>query len=150
MAGTRVRIQPENLDQVLDKFTRLAAAPAERTLYSDIGEYLDLATRERFELEMAPDGTPWEALDPEYQARKKRRADQILVLDAYLRDQMSYTAQAGSVDFGSSRIYAATHHYGDPDRGIPERPILGLSEDDETHILKLAQEHLEDAIGSGA
>lgn len=150
MAGTSVRIEAENLDRVLDAFTRLAGAPAERTLYADIGEYLDLATRERFELEVAPDGTPWEALDPEYQARKKKRADQILVLDTYLRDQMSYDAQPGSVDFGSSRIYAATHHYGDPDRGIPERPILGISDDDETHILKLAREHLEDAIGPSA
>lgn len=149
MAGTHIHIDT-NAEEILDKFARLATAPEERTLYADIGEYLDLATRHRFEIEVAPDGTPWEALDPEYQARKPRRQDQILVLDAFLRDQMSYSAAAGSVDFGSNRIYAATHHYGDPARGIPERPLLGVSEDDERHILELATEHLQAAISPTA
>lgn len=152
MAGTRIQLDPveADLDEILATMSRLETAPDDRALWVDIGEYLDLATRERFELEMAPDGTPWEPLDPAYQARKPRRQDQILVLDAFLRDQMSYDAQAGGVDFGSNRVYAATHHYGDPGRGIPERPILGVSDDDDSHIVRLAREHLSDVIAGRA
>ena len=149
MAGTHLHIGT-NADQVLDTFARLAMADQQRTLWEDIGEYLELATRARFELEVAPDGTPWEPLDPAYQARKPRRQDQILVLDAFLRDHMSYDASSGGVDYGSGRIYAATHHYGDPDRGIPERQILGLSDDDTRHVLELAQEHLQGIIDASA
>lgn len=150
MAGTQIQLEVDDLERVLAAFDRAAEAPADRTLWADIGEALQLSHRHRFEMEIAPDGTPWVGLDAEYQARKKRRQTDILVLDTYLRDQMSYEASAGGVDFGSSRIYAATHHYGDPDRGIPERPIIGVSDDDESHILRAAREHMEAAIGPGA
>lgn len=150
MAGTSFRIEPEGLEDVLAAYTRVGSMHQRRAMFADIGEYLDMATRERFQLEMAPDGTPWEGLDPEYQARKKRQKNRILVLDAYLRDQMSYDAQPGSVEFGTARIYGATHQFGDDDRGIPARPFLGLSDDDEIHILNLAREHLESAIGPSA
>lgn len=39
-------------------------------------------------------------------------------------------------EVGSPMIYAATHEYGDEDRGIPERPYLrpALAEEVETHL----------------
>lgn len=116
-----------------------------RPFLRDVGEYLDLATRFRFDTATAPDGSVWEALDPEYAVQKPRRKDQILVLEGHLRDQMRYQVHSDELVFGTNLVYGATHQFGDPARGIPARPYLGLSTDDEAHVLSLALEHLEDA-----
>jgi len=132
---------------ILAAFERIQAAGRDtKPLWDDVGEYLQLATRFRFDTVTAPDGTPWEPLDPAYQRRKKRRQDEILVLDAFLRDTLAAETDSQGLEFGSALIYAATHQFGDPERGIPARPFLGLSEDDKGEILRLAREHLDNAI----
>jgi len=39
-------------------------------------------------------------------------------------------------------VYAATHHFGDPRRGIPARPFLGVSRDARAVILQRVVDHL--------
>ena len=146
MTGTHVAID-SNAEDVLGVFAELQRrAGTQRRLWQDVGEYLSLSHRYRFDLMISPDGVLWEPLDPEYQRRKPRRKDQILVLDAFLRDQLAYFADDSGLDFGSNRIQAATLHFGDPDRGIPSREFVGLSDDDETEILRLARQHLAEAV----
>jgi len=57
----------------------------------------------------------------------------------------AFRAARDEVQVGSNLIYAATHQFGDPARNIPARPFLGLSTDDRTEILALAQAWLEAA-----
>lgn len=145
MASIEVTLDEE---PILRAFARLkSAGRSTRNLWNDVSEALQLSHRLRFDLGIAPDGTPWEGLDPEYAARKPRRKDEVLVLDAVLRDTLAGNVSSDGLDFGSPMIYSATHQFGDPERGIPARPFLGLSEDDEGEILRLAAEHLEQAIG---
>ena len=43
---------------------------------------------------------------------------------------------------GTNVVYAATHHFGDPRRGIPARPFLGVSADARDAILQAIVDHL--------
>ncbi len=144
MAGASVAIDYQFNDQeVIDVFNRLIqfGGDAEAMFY-DIGEHLLISTEERYQRQEAPDGTPWEPLSPKYQARKKKNQDLIMVLEGYLRNTYAYDPKPNSLEFGSNRIYAATHQFGDEERGIKERKHIGISMDDETEILLIAQQHL--------
>ena len=78
----------------------------------DMGEYLLIAHDARFAGQSAPDGTPWPALSPRYQRRKRKNADKILMLDGYLKNLLRYQVDGGELLFGSDRPYAAIQHFG--------------------------------------
>lgn len=145
MAGAFIQIDIDDR-QVTAVLTELIARGEDlKPALREIGEYLDLAHRERWDRERAPDGTPWAPLKPATQARKKRNAGKILVLDGYLRDQLRYQASSDRLEFGTDRVYGATHQFGRPEAGIPARPFLGLSEEDERQVLEILTEYLEGA-----
>lgn len=77
-----------------------------------VGEYLTNQTRDRFDSQTAPDGTPWQPLSANYKARKKRNQDRILTLSAILRRSIHYRAQRREVVVGTDRIYGAVHQMG--------------------------------------
>lgn len=143
MAGITLdyRIEDEQVRRALDELVRRGgdAEPA----MAAIGEDLDRSHRDRFDHQVSPDGNPWAPLDPTYKARKPRRKNEILVLNGYLRDTLRYEAGPDSLAFGTDRVYGATHHFGDEDRGIPARPWLGFSEDDEAKAVRTLLEYLE-------
>ena len=58
-----------------------------------------------------------------------------------LSSARSPTARSGQRD-GINLVYAATHHCGDPRRGIPARPFLGVSRDARAVILQSIVDHL--------
>lgn len=135
MAGTSISIEHETgraanfirqLGEHLDDMT---------VLFHDIGEYLHESHRQRFADQVAPDGTPWAPLSEKYQARKRKNADRILVLDGILRDTLAYNAGPRELEFGTNLIYGATHQFGRDE--IPARAYLGISDDDETEILRI-------------
>lgn len=148
MAGASIRVDHHFDDQaVLDALDRLVLAGSDlEPAFADFGEYLILAHGERFERQQAPDGTPWEPLSPRYQARKKKNPDKILVLEGFMRDLLAYNATASGLEFGTNQVQGASHQFGAPDRGIPERPFLGLGPEDERELLEILQEHLADAL----
>lgn len=178
MAGTTLGITVKIDDRaVREALTRLTRAGGDlRTAFADIGEYLDLATRARFDAQRGPDGVPWEPLSDATLRRtmlggvkrgkgQQRRAltkrgggtkagairklagKEILVESGDLRDTLRYRASARSLEFGTDRKYGATHQFGDPDRHIPARPFLGINDADRAEILAILQRHLEDALG---
>ncbi|MBA1445867.1 MAG: phage virion morphogenesis protein [Chromatiales bacterium] len=177
MAGAALKINVEINDHVIQQaLTRLADAGAGmKPAFADIGEYLLISTKERFDAQESPDGEPWAQLADSTLRRKmlkgvrrgkgqKRKSlttqrgntkigavralsnDLILVLRGYLRDTLAYDATSGGLEFGTNREYGATHQFGDDDRNIPARPFLGLSADDEAEIIEILQEHLEQAL----
>lgn len=142
MAGARVTLEVDDR-QVLSVLDRLIerlgdATPALR----DIGEALLNSHRRRFEEQTAPDGTPWAPLSPSYQAKKKKNADKILVLDGSLSGLLTYQVSPDGLELGTNRIYGATHQFGDPARNIPARPFLGLSADDRAKVLEIFSKYL--------
>jgi len=149
MAGTHIRIELDDrqVRQALDRLLRATRDLSDPM--AEIAEVLLENTQKRFERGQAPDGTPWAPLSPKYRrSRRKRRsrgADAILVLDDHLRGELHATSGRDWAEVGSSRIYAATHQFGDPRRNIPARPFLGLDDQDLANIHEILAEYLENA-----
>lgn len=112
-----------------------------------IGEDLDRATRARFDEQISPSGDPWEPLSDAYRKRKPQRQDEILVLNGYLRDTNRYDAGPDYLEYGTDRIYGASMHFGDEERGIPERNWLGFSSDDEENAIETLLDYLGEPLG---
>lgn len=110
-------------------------------LFTDIGEALLNSHQDRFAGQISPEGDPWEPLNAKYRARKKKNADQILVFEGFMRDTLAYNASSQYLELGTNRIQGATHQFGDEERGIPARPFLGVSEEDEIEILNILHDH---------
>lgn len=113
-----------------------------RPVFRDIGEALLNSTRERFNTQTAPDGSPWAALSPGYKKRKKKHSDLILTLNGYLRGTLNYRATRDELRVGTPMIYGAAHQFGRPEINLPARPFLGLSDDDTEMILDTLAEWL--------
>lgn len=148
MAGSQVKIAVEYDD------ARIRAALEGLTkrlgnlqpVFQDVGEYLLLAHDQRFRDQTSPEGDPWVALSEDYRSRKKRNQDRILVLDDILGATLRYQAGDKGLEFGTDRIYAATHQFGRDEADIPARPFLGLAPADEEETLRLIEEHLAEVF----
>jgi phage virion morphogenesis protein len=176
MAGAALAINVEFDDrQVREALKRLERAGGNlKPAFQDIGEYLLISHRERFDKEQAPDGTPWEPLADSTLRRKmlkgvrrgkgqKRKTlttsqgtkagainalarGKIMVERGDLRDLLRYQASGAGLQLGTDRIYGATHQFGDPARNIPARPFLGLSDQDQVEIMAILERHLQAAM----
>jgi phage virion morphogenesis protein len=116
--------------------------------FAEIGEYLIESHQERFKLEVAPDGTPWEPLSPRTISAKDGD-DRILQQSGILRDTLTYQILGDELQFGTDKEYSATHHFGREADGIPARPHIGLATgqwDDLDEITEILQSHLLDNI----
>lgn len=148
----------------------LAAAKADiadmSDVYVDIGEYMVRSTKTRFGRSEAPDGTKWRAKSQATLDRYRKRGDgprplPLIGPSERLRDEVNYTAGAGSVEIGSALEYsgvmqegAAKGAFGNDKRGrptpwgdIPARVWLGLSRDDETNIIDIVDEAIAAGLG---
>ena len=160
MAGVTIRVEFDDgeVRRALDRLARAGTdlAPTMR----DIGEHLLNSTRKRFSDQQSPDGTPWAPLTEKTKARKKRNKDKILTRAGFLRGNLTYRADADSVEIGSPSIYAGTHQFGAPAGSfgngipwgdIPARPFLAdadgrLAASDEDTIREIIRDHLADSI----
>lgn len=77
----------------------------------------------------APDGVPWTDWSEHY-AETRHRGQSLLQSEGGLVDSIQHAVEGREVHVGSNLVYAATHQFGDEDRGIPARPYLGVSRDD--------------------
>lgn len=114
--------------------------------FRDAGEYLVRSTHDRFEAQHDPSGHPWAPLSQAYRERKPKNKDLILVLNAYLYNDIHYQADRQQLLVGTNRIYGATMQFGDDSRDIPARPFLGLSEADRTEVISIFSRHIRQAV----
>ena len=148
MAGASIKVDYKFSDKEVAKRLKALVNAGEdlEIAFTDIGEGLLNSTHERFDYEIDPDGNPWAGLYVDYQKRKKKNKDKILVLDGFMRDTLAYNADSQGLELGTNLIYGATHQFGDEDRGIEARPFLGISADDEQMILDTLHDHFELAM----
>jgi len=114
---------------------------------ADIGDMVVSRVVDGFTRGESPYGEPWQALDDKTKhgrlrrsksnfrkngklsARGKRTAAagfQPLVDTGNLRNSITRNVSGNSVEIGTDLIYGATHQFGDPERGIPERPFMPM------------------------
>lgn len=140
---------------------RAMATVADMTpVYQDIGEYLIEEHRQRFVQGVDPDGNPWAAKSPATIERYKRLGYGALnrpLIGAgkrLSREIQKFVSRDGVV-IGSSLIYSGTMQegaakgaFGSDRHGrplpwgrIPARRWLGLSNENETGIIEIVEEH---------
>lgn len=140
----------------LAALTRLAAGMEDMTEpMNDIGEFLVVSTKRRFGQGTAPDGSPWAANSPVTLARKTDTRP-LFGTSGQLNQQIFHEAGPKQVEVGSNRVQAAMMQFGGTKAAfphlwgdIPARPIIGLSDEDETAILDIVTEWLDGLVGAG-
>ena len=152
MAGAHIDIDIVGLELVQRVFARLSETAQDTDpILRDIGEHMLNSTKDRFATEAGPTGTPWEPLEPAYEADKRRRRPNagMLVYDDLLRGQLAYVVSGGELALGTNRPYGARQHFGftGPDSlgrtfDHPARPWLGVSPDDEAEIVAILWTHI--------
>jgi len=148
MAGVAYSLEARELDQALEGLARWSSTVAVRRarLADAIGALLESSVKRRIADEKAaPDGAPWAPWSPAY-GETRRAGQSILVGEGDLRDSIQALTSAAEVQVGSNLVYAATHQFGDDERGIPERPYLGLSPEDERGVRDLAADFLRGGL----
>lgn len=132
-------------------------------VFQDFGEYLVKSTTDRFPTGKAPDGSVWAPKSPvTIAAQGGRRTNRLDTRPLFgpsgsLSSTISYEAFSDRVEWGSPMVYAAMQQFGGSKSAfpnlwgdIPARPFLGISAEDETALLDICAEWLEQAAASGA
>ncbi|WP_374569684.1 phage virion morphogenesis protein [Phenylobacterium sp.] len=169
MTGVAIVISYEDISAGPAIDALLAATSDLRPLMEDIGAELESSTLDRFETNIAPDGTPWQR-----SLHSMVTGQPTLVDRGYLRDSVHYVLDGSdAVEVGAGGIaaaYAGMHQTGGviTAKGpgglafhlatgefvnvqsveIPARPYVGLSSADDQAILDIAFEHLARAAGA--
>jgi phage virion morphogenesis protein len=146
MAGASFKVEIED-SQARAMFARLLRAGVNmKPLFTEIGSALEDSTKQRMRAEEGPDGEPWVDLKPSTWARKK--TDRKLYESGDLFDSVRFEAGSAFVEIivGPTE-YAASMHFGRPEAGIPERPIVGISEADSGEVDDALSAYLDAAIG---
>lgn len=147
MVGATVEFDDREVQAAIGRVVQAMGNPS--SLFRSMGEYLLIAHDRHFARQRAPSGTAWKALSPRYQARKKKNADKILVLEGYLSETLRYQVGQDELLFGSNRVYAAAQHFGYPRRKLPARPFLGTSTEDNQELSLIARDYLLRALNQG-
>lgn len=146
MAGATIVITVDDKD-LKAKLAKLESAVADMgEAFGDIGEYLLRSHRDRFERQTSPEGVRWEPLSQDYLEHKPKNKDKILVLDGHLSGELHYQIGEKELLFGTDSKYGATHQFGREQDGIPARPFLGVSSEDEKEIAEIVGDYLRDAL----
>lgn len=153
MAGVTLRLDKGN---VLQQFTHvLALFEDPRLMFADMGEFLLIAHRARFEQEVSPEGEPWQQLTPRYKKWKERKRPGIkkLVFDNLMKGTLRYQVDSEGLSFGTDRVYGAIHQFGGRPwmapgpAAIPARPWLGTSAADDQRLVEMASDHVRRVLG---
>lgn len=139
-----------------------------------IGVRLAENAQDRFRAERAPDGTPWQRLNPVY--AEVKQGPGILRGPNWSRSGLNASitsaASGWDVSVGSNKVHAAVHQFGAmirPKRGafltlrlpngaiwgvaqqvtIPARPYLGLSAEDQQDVLDIVEDFADRQFRAG-
>lgn len=145
MGGTSFKLDWGGMDRMLG--TAVAKAGQSKAAMEEIGEMLVSSTVERFDTSTAPDGTSWPVSQ-----RTEEEGGKTLVDTGRLRGSIGYEASPDQVVVGSNLVYSRIHQLGgETGRGhavtLPERPYLGISEEDIKEARAILADHLIGILG---
>ncbi len=153
-------IRPQGASRIEAELFSLANALEDISpLMETIAFYGESSTLERFETETAPDGSRWAQ-----SLRARTEGGKTLTDNAILKNSITPESGSDYAAWGSNIIYAGIHNFGGTIRAkngkhlafglpgglgfrkveavdIPQREFLGISSEDETEILFLAEDY---------
>lgn len=139
-------ITHEGLNEAMAAIAQLAE-PERSELGEGIGAMMESSTKRRIADEKrSPDGEAWMPWSIAH-GETRRAGQSLLVAEGDLRDSIQFVTDGAEIRIGSNLIYAATHQFGREDDGIPARPYLGLSDEDERDINDLIADFVGDVTG---
>lgn len=144
MSGVAIQVDGRELTRLNHLVEALLQRPDTRELMTTVGAVTEAQTRRRIEEDKrGPDGRPWDTWADDY-ARTRHQGQSLLVGDGDLLDSLHYEAGREHAEVGSNLVYAAIHQLGGRPVGknIPERPYLGLSDDDEAELQQVVDDWL--------
>jgi phage virion morphogenesis protein len=145
MGGTSFKLNWGGMDRMIG--TAVTKASQSKAAMEEIGEMLTSSTVERFSTSTAPDGTKWPVSQ-----RAENEGGKTLVNKGRLRGSIGYEASPDQIVVGSNVVYARIHQLGgETGRGhavtLPERPYIGISEDDIDEARAILSDHLIGVLG---
>lgn len=138
--------QVERLKAALQK----VSAQSFRPMMESLAQEVEVQTIDRFKYGEGPEG-PWEDWSEKYAERMAGQRTKILVQRGSkgLRGSIRGERRGSSVLIGSHMKHAATHQYGDDARGIPARPYLGITPEDESDLLDIVNDFIDGLFPGG-
>ena len=145
MAGVTTSLTTPGLDEAIAKIAALGGFHLAE-LTDDAAAILESSTRGRFETKEAPDGTPWVPWSGEYDATRNHGVHSLLIEEGDLNDSIASFSTGTEIHVGSNLVYAAHHQIGGDEigSGVPARPYLGVSDEDELDLRDLVTGRLEE------
>ncbi|MEW6562751.1 MAG: phage virion morphogenesis protein [Pseudomonadota bacterium] len=168
-----VKIDNKNVLDALDRLTKATANP--RPALLAIGESLVVSTKKRFETSTAPDGSKWQPNSDTTLRMGLHSGNHFKKNGSLKKSGSSYLSNkkpligkthslateifpkfdSNGLRIGSRLEYAAMQQFGGttslrsmiPGKRIPARPFLGISDSDETMILKTVNDYLRSVVG---
>lgn len=148
MTGVRLTIEHSGLEAAAARLNALGGREFRHDLLEIAGATAEGGARRRIgEEKMSPEGVPWAAWSERY-AATRRAGKSLLQSDGGLLDSLAHEVDpSGShAAIGSNLVYAAIHQFGDEEAsgegGIPARPYLGLSAQDDQDLLDAVDEFI--------
>lgn len=162
MSGISIRAEIDDSGIRAKLMTLIALGRNPSDAMRDIATYGESSTRERFRLQIGPDGNRWKP-----SLRVQLHGGKTLTKDGHLAG--SITSRSGSkvAEWGTNRIYAAIHQLGGVIKPkfatslrfrlasgafvsakkvtIPARPYLGVNDENASDILDILQARIEGA-----
>jgi len=150
MAGAMVTItlDPAGMADARAALDRLFSAGLQQ-VSTEIGSLVEDQTKRRIaDDKTAPDGTPWADWSEDYAATRKAGVQSLLVGRGDLLGSIQNYTSGDTIRVGTNLVYGAIHQFGSAgaEGGIPARPYLGLSREDEREITDLVIGRLEDLL----
>ena len=138
-AALEIRVESPELARLEGRLARLAASLDDpEPLLDAIGAQAASLAQRRIDSDgPAPDASPWPEWDTRY-ARTRHPGHSLLQSGNDLLESIQHAVDGGAVKVGSNLVYAATHQFGDDDRGIPARAYLGLSAAEAAELERMA------------
>ncbi len=146
MAGVTASLTTEGLEAAIKRLSRLEGFQMAE-LSDAAGAILESSTRDRFDTKTAPDGAAWVPWSEAYDDTRDAHHS-LLVEEGELRDSIASYSTGFEAHVGSNLIYAAHHHFGGDEigSGVPARPYLGISDEDEIDLADLITGKLEELL----
>lgn len=133
MSGVSTRLT--GLEAALGALGRASGQAANpRGLYENVGMSLVVSTQRRFELGVAPDGSPWPP-----SMRALAEGGKTLIDSARLMQSVTYEATDSGVDVGTNVVYGAIHQLGGTIHQGARQQVIHFKRNSRTGRVKFAK-----------